>query len=218
MEKRKGREPQKAPSLKENDRSSEEREGERRSAVDFSSTITASITTATVRTTSNLRKGVGNGQPQLSCQVDKCAADLILAKRYHRRHKVCEVHSKAAVVIVAGLRQRFCQQCSRSITDDSIPFNYLNIQFKHLAELLTVTVLIKSIADSTNSRSSTSLREAAGDVLLATTNVVGRSHLNLRKKEETLMPILLLLLMLILILILMLLVLPKTTSIPDKIN
>ncbi|KMZ75783.1 Squamosa promoter-binding protein 1 [Zostera marina] len=113
MEKRKGREPQKAPSLKENDRSSEEREGERRSAVDFSSTITASITTATVRTTSNLRKGVGNGQPQLSCQVDKCAADLILAKRYHRRHKVCEVHSKAAVVIVAGLRQRFCQQCSR---------------------------------------------------------------------------------------------------------
>ncbi|THU74203.1 hypothetical protein C4D60_Mb04t30890 [Musa balbisiana] len=33
--------------------------------------------------------------------------------RYHRRHRVCEAHSKAAVVIVAGLRQRFCQQCSR---------------------------------------------------------------------------------------------------------
>ena len=26
---------------------------------------------------------------------------------------MCEAHSKAAVVLVAGLRQRFCQQCSR---------------------------------------------------------------------------------------------------------
>ncbi|XP_077243697.1 squamosa promoter-binding-like protein 4 [Tasmannia lanceolata] len=48
-----------------------------------------------------------------SCQADKCAADLTDAKRYHRRHKVCEHHSKSAVVVVSGLRQRFCQQCSR---------------------------------------------------------------------------------------------------------
>ncbi|CAA7405566.1 unnamed protein product [Spirodela intermedia] len=47
------------------------------------------------------------------CQADACAADLVAAKRYHRRHKVCEVHSKAATVVVAGLCQRFCQQCSR---------------------------------------------------------------------------------------------------------
>lgn len=47
------------------------------------------------------------------CQVDECFADLTDSKRYHQRHKVCEYHSKAQVVIVAGLRQRFCQQCSR---------------------------------------------------------------------------------------------------------
>ncbi|PKA58112.1 Squamosa promoter-binding-like protein 8 [Apostasia shenzhenica] len=47
------------------------------------------------------------------CQAEKCAADLTEAKRYHRRHKVCEAHAKAVAVIVAGIRQRFCQQCSR---------------------------------------------------------------------------------------------------------
>ncbi|ONK74913.1 uncharacterized protein A4U43_C03F11400 [Asparagus officinalis] len=49
----------------------------------------------------------------VACQAEKCPADLTGAKRYHRRHKVCEAHSKAPVVMVAGLRQRFCQQCSR---------------------------------------------------------------------------------------------------------
>ncbi|XP_019259080.1 PREDICTED: squamosa promoter-binding-like protein 8 isoform X2 [Nicotiana attenuata] len=47
------------------------------------------------------------------CQADGCNADLTHAKHYHRRHKVCEFHSKAATVIAAGLTQRFCQQCSR---------------------------------------------------------------------------------------------------------
>ncbi|XVE91646.1 hypothetical protein REPUB_Repub01dG0028100 [Reevesia pubescens] len=32
---------------------------------------------------------------------------------YHKRHKVCEGHSKSAKVIVNGIEQRFCQQCSR---------------------------------------------------------------------------------------------------------
>ncbi|RZS09421.1 hypothetical protein BHM03_00040499 [Ensete ventricosum] len=48
--------------------------------------------------------GVG-GASQPCCQADDCAADLREAKRYHRRHKVCEAHFKAAVVAVAGLRQ-----------------------------------------------------------------------------------------------------------------
>lgn len=48
------------------------------------------------------------------CQAEGCNADLTNAKHYHRRHKVCEFHSKAATVIAAGLTQRFCQQCSRS--------------------------------------------------------------------------------------------------------
>ncbi|KAK7820890.1 squamosa promoter-binding-like protein 8 [Quercus suber] len=47
------------------------------------------------------------------CQAEGCNADLTHAKHYHRRHKVCEFHSKASTVLAAGLTQRFCQQCSR---------------------------------------------------------------------------------------------------------
>ncbi|TVU24814.1 hypothetical protein EJB05_27274, partial [Eragrostis curvula] len=55
------------------------------------------------------------GHRPLLCQVEGCMADLSKAKRYHRRHRVCEYHSKAPVVITAGaiMPQRFCQQCSR---------------------------------------------------------------------------------------------------------
>jgi hypothetical protein len=49
------------------------------------------------------------------CQVDGCHVALVNAKEYHRRHKVCEMHSKAPKVVVLGLEQRFCQQCSRSV-------------------------------------------------------------------------------------------------------
>ncbi|XP_064997358.1 squamosa promoter-binding-like protein 16 isoform X1 [Musa acuminata AAA Group] len=48
-----------------------------------------------------------------SCLVDGCRADLSSCKEYHRRHKVCELHSKTPVVVVGGVEQRFCQQCSR---------------------------------------------------------------------------------------------------------
>lgn len=47
------------------------------------------------------------------CQVEGCHVALLNAKEYHRRHKVCEVHSKAPKVVVLGMEQRFCQQCSR---------------------------------------------------------------------------------------------------------
>ncbi|KAL5571628.1 hypothetical protein UlMin_021225 [Ulmus minor] len=47
------------------------------------------------------------------CQVEGCHVALANAKDYHRRHKVCEMHSKAPKVVVLGLEQRFCQQCSR---------------------------------------------------------------------------------------------------------
>ncbi|KAM0933774.1 putative transcription factor SBP family [Dioscorea sansibarensis] len=55
---------------------------------------------------------LSNQQPP-KCQAEGCRSDLSLAKHYHRRHKVCEFHSKATIVIAAGLQQRFCQQCSR---------------------------------------------------------------------------------------------------------
>ncbi|XP_061373386.1 squamosa promoter-binding-like protein 14 [Gastrolobium bilobum] len=47
------------------------------------------------------------------CQVDNCREDLSNAKDYHRRHKVCELHSKASKALLANQMQRFCQQCSR---------------------------------------------------------------------------------------------------------
>ncbi|KAJ1400891.1 SBP domain [Sesbania bispinosa] len=47
------------------------------------------------------------------CQVYGCNMDLSSSKDYHKRHKVCDVHSKTAKVIVNGIEQRFCQQCSR---------------------------------------------------------------------------------------------------------
>ncbi|KAL9396735.1 hypothetical protein Peur_010988 [Populus x canadensis] len=55
----------------------------------------------------------GSSSNALRCQAEGCNADLTHAKHYHRRHKVCEFHSKASTVIAAGLTQRFCQQCSR---------------------------------------------------------------------------------------------------------
>lgn len=39
--------------------------------------------------------------------------DLSGGKTYYCRHKVCSMHSKAPLVVVAGIEQRFCQQCSR---------------------------------------------------------------------------------------------------------
>lgn len=47
------------------------------------------------------------------CQVDDCRTDLSNAKDYHRRHKVCDLHSKATKALVMNVMQRFCQQCSR---------------------------------------------------------------------------------------------------------
>ncbi|XP_042498784.1 teosinte glume architecture 1-like [Macadamia integrifolia] len=47
------------------------------------------------------------------CQVLGCNLDLSSSKDYHKRHRVCEAHSKTAKVIVSGIEQRFCQQCSR---------------------------------------------------------------------------------------------------------
>lgn len=49
------------------------------------------------------------------CQVEGCNRSLSDAKEYHRRHKVCELHSKAPRVTVQGVEQRFCQQCSRYV-------------------------------------------------------------------------------------------------------
>nr|GMD06830.1 squamosa promoter-binding protein 1 [Ipomoea batatas]GMD11499.1 squamosa promoter-binding protein 1 [Ipomoea batatas] len=59
------------------------------------------------------RKLTGGGSTQLFCQVEDCSTDMTDAKPYHRRHKVCEIHAKAPSVLINGVQQRFCQQCSR---------------------------------------------------------------------------------------------------------
>ena len=63
------------------------------------------------------------------CQAEKCTADLTEAKQYHRRHKVCEHHAKAQVVVVGGIRQRFCQQCSRYIKENNSLFFFSSLFF-----------------------------------------------------------------------------------------
>ncbi|CAI9774254.1 unnamed protein product [Fraxinus pennsylvanica] len=58
-------------------------------------------------------KFTGATSSRAVCQVEDCGADLSKAKDYHRRHKVCEMHSKANRALVGSVMQRFCQQCSR---------------------------------------------------------------------------------------------------------
>ncbi|XP_058724125.1 squamosa promoter-binding-like protein 14 [Vicia villosa] len=68
--------------------------------------------------TNRANKRVRSGSPSGAasypmCQVDNCKEDLSKAKDYHRRHKVCEAHSKASKALLGNQMQRFCQQCSR---------------------------------------------------------------------------------------------------------
>ncbi|KAK9278734.1 hypothetical protein L1049_028449 [Liquidambar formosana] len=58
-------------------------------------------------------RAASNGTQTVACLVDGCNSDLSSCKDYHRRHKVCELHSKTPEVTICGQKQRFCQQCSR---------------------------------------------------------------------------------------------------------
>nr|CAB3472939.1 unnamed protein product [Digitaria exilis] len=58
------------------------------------------------------RKGASSSNPP-SCQVDGCHADLSGARDYHKRHKVCEAHTRTSMVRIKNVEHRFCQQCSR---------------------------------------------------------------------------------------------------------
>lgn len=57
-----------------------------------------------------------------NCQVLGCNKDLSSCKSYYRRHKVCDLHTKTPKVIVDGIEQRFCQQCSRFVFYVFSPF------------------------------------------------------------------------------------------------
>ncbi|XP_010536613.1 PREDICTED: squamosa promoter-binding-like protein 13A [Tarenaya hassleriana] len=56
---------------------------------------------------------IGDGTRTPFCVVDGCDSNLSNCREYHRRHKVCEVHSKTPAVTINGRKLRFCQQCSR---------------------------------------------------------------------------------------------------------
>ncbi|KAL0335960.1 UNVERIFIED_CONTAM: Squamosa promoter-binding-like protein 3 [Sesamum radiatum] len=58
-------------------------------------------------------KSLGQNLPIPRCVVEGCNTDLSTAKEYHRKHRVCDNHSKCPKVIVGGIERRFCQQCSR---------------------------------------------------------------------------------------------------------
>lgn len=60
-------------------------------------------------------KKASNGTQKVSCLVDGCKADLSNCRDYHKRHRVCERHSKTPIVVVKGEEKRFCQQCSRFV-------------------------------------------------------------------------------------------------------
>lgn len=65
--------------------------------------------------TTSLKKTKSPSQslPIPRCIVEGCNIDLSAAKEYHRKHRVCDSHSKSPKVVVGGLERRFCQQCSR---------------------------------------------------------------------------------------------------------
>ncbi|CAN6440650.1 unnamed protein product [Victoria cruziana] len=94
--------------------------GAAKSKGNFQASPSASASAATPKRARGL---VQIGQPP-RCQVEDCKVDLTGAKAYYCRHKVCGVHSKSPKVIVAGIEQRFCQQCSSRIgllTDFAFP-------------------------------------------------------------------------------------------------
>ncbi|KAG6471497.1 hypothetical protein ZIOFF_068939 [Zingiber officinale] len=113
------------------------------------------------------RKGKAAAQPQPPrCQVEGCNADLTGAKTYYCRHKVCGMHSKAPKVIVAGLEQRFCQQCSRLV------LKLLSFS-RNLFVLGMKTIVLKGFISYLNlTKGSAAAADALQDIMSA-----GGSHL-----------------------------------------
>ncbi|KAJ0235432.1 Squamosa promoter-binding-like protein 10 [Hirschfeldia incana] len=72
-----------------------------------------SVTPPAVVTRKKSKSSCGQSMQVPRCQIDGCELDLSSAKDYHRKHRVCEKHSKCPKVTVSGVERRFCQQCSR---------------------------------------------------------------------------------------------------------
>lgn len=82
------------------------------------STFLQNLTNTSKKNSSNKKQNASSSSTTPSaniprCRAEGCKASLSNAKDYYRRHKICEWHSKAVMVKVGNLEQRFCQQCSR---------------------------------------------------------------------------------------------------------
>ncbi|KAL3618414.1 SBP domain [Castilleja foliolosa] len=95
-------------------RTDQSREGDKNAQLSKDGLNLMEETQSVPRPNKRVRSGSPGGTSRHPmCQVDECEEDLLKAKDYHRRHKVCEVHSKAVKASVGRQMQRFCQQCSR---------------------------------------------------------------------------------------------------------
>lgn len=87
----------------------------KRTYFENSNTKTSSSQNMPISSISTVKKAklLHQNTPIPHCQVEGCNLELSSAKEYHRKHRVCDNHSKSLKVVVAGLERRFCQQCSR---------------------------------------------------------------------------------------------------------
>lgn len=81
-----------------------------------------------------------------SCLVDGCGADLSNCRDYHKRHKVCEAHSKTPRVTIGGQEWRFCQQCSRYLRKINyillvLFFIHIHIKYVYVGQVLQLQAL-----------------------------------------------------------------------------
>ncbi|XP_062010368.1 squamosa promoter-binding-like protein 16 [Rosa rugosa] len=77
------------------------------------SVLVSSSPLSTTRRVDHHQKLKVSSSSKSTCLVDGCKADLSGCREYHRRHRVCELHSKTPIVVIRGQQKRFCQQCSR---------------------------------------------------------------------------------------------------------
>jgi hypothetical protein len=90
--------------------------------------------------------GGASGSPAPArCQVEGCNVDLTGAKTYHCRHKVCAMHAKAPLVVVNGIEQRFCQQCSRSRSPFA-PAAFFSHSWQFVAFAAVLSVFLNSFS------------------------------------------------------------------------
>ncbi|MFS7930170.1 putative transcription factor SBP family [Helianthus anomalus] len=97
---------------------------------------TCSISTVKKVKISNMSMSVSR------CQVEGCNLDLLYAKEYHKKHRVCGNHSKALKVVVAGLERRFCQQCSRYAFYRTCNYMLESVKFQDVVNLTILTHLL----------------------------------------------------------------------------